>query len=88
MSGDDVTHIWLACDPETTRVLVQTHDFGEADFPPGRRGAGWPMRELDVPTDQLETILTGKMSGREMDRLHRAWWDEAGSEEDPLWPNL
>jgi hypothetical protein len=78
----------MACDPETRRVLIQTREFGEGDFPPGLRGAGWPQRELDVPTEEVDAILAGGLSGKQLDRLHRAWWDEAGDEEDPLWPEL
>lgn len=83
-----MTHIWLAMDAETRRVLVQDREFSEHDFPPGLRGAGWPQREHDVPTEKFQAILAGGMSGRELDRLHRSWWDEAGEEEDPLWPAL
>jgi hypothetical protein len=77
----------MALDLETRRVLVQDRDFGEGDFPPGLRGAGWPQRTLEVPAAEFAAILEGSISGSEVDRLHRDWWDRARGEGDPMWPN-
>ena len=87
-SAPETTHLWLALDPETRRVLVQDHEFADGDFPAGLRGLDWPRRELDVPASQLAGILDGSLSGAEVDRLHRDWWDQARGEGDPMWPNV
>jgi hypothetical protein len=81
-----MTHIFLALDPETRRVSVQSHPWSDGDFPPGLRGAGWPRRQLDIPTEDLERILAGGVPDDEIDALHRSWWDAAGS--GPRWPRL
>lgn len=81
-------HIWLAMDTETCRVLAQSHEWSDGDFPPGPRGAGWPRRELDVDQQVWDDLLVARMSGKEQDVVHRAWWDEARADGEPLWPEL
>jgi hypothetical protein len=84
----DKIHIWMAIDPETRRVLAQSREFGDGDFPRGPRGAGWPRREHDIDTTDWAALLAGGMPGEEQDRMHRDWWDAAGQEGDPLWPEV
>jgi hypothetical protein len=74
---DAVTHIWLAQDPETGRILVQQHDWRDGDFPRGLRGQGWPRREHDVDSTDLEAMLTGALDNERVDELHRGWWESA-----------
>jgi hypothetical protein len=88
--GSSVTdvHIWMALDPETRRVLTQSREFADGDFPPGLRGVGWPRREADVPGELYARLLTGGPDPAEQDRLHRDWWDAARAEAEPRWPLL
>lgn len=84
-------HVWMACDPETRRVLVQDRPFGEGDFPPGKRGAGWPQREGDVNKGLFTKVVRGTTDAPgqpDSDRLHREWWDAARPAGAPLWPDL
>ena len=82
-------HAWLALDPETCRVTMQTREFGDGDFPRGPRGAGWPRRETDIRAADLTAILRAEISPAEVDELHRAWWDQARTDpRDPLWPEV
>ena len=84
-------HIWMAMDPEDRRILVQSREFIDGDFPPGLRGLRWPRREADVSDEEYELMmrgLVGGMTGREMDELHVRWWDAARGDGDPLWPDL
>ncbi len=80
--------VYMAMDPETRRVLLQTREFGEFDFPRGIRGAGWPQREGELTDDVMEAVLGGTLGGRELDRIHRETWNRAGGPDDPDWPEL
>jgi hypothetical protein len=81
--------IYLAMSPFDQRVLAQTRPIHRpTDLPRGAGGEGWAMRETDVDDRLFETLLHAQMSGDEMDRLHREWWDQARREGDPLWPDL
>lgn len=88
MPESTTTHVWLALDPETRRVLVQSREWGDGDFPPGLRGLDWPRRELDVDQADLDAILAGSIDFAAVDQLHRSWWNEAGPEDGPQWPDL
>lgn len=77
--------VFMALDPETLRVMFQSHDFGDGDFPPGLRGAGWPRRVGQVDDVTWERLLAGELTGAEQDALHRETWTESG--ETP-WPTL
>lgn len=81
-------HVYMAMDPETRRVLVQTREIGEFDFPPGPRGVGWPQREGELDDDIMAAALSGTLSGPELDKVHREAWNRAGGPDDPDWPEL
>lgn len=80
--------VYMAMDPETRRVLVQTREFSDGDFPRGVRGAGWPRRVGDVQKRLLDKLLAGKLTSEAQDALHRDWWDRARPEGAPLWPQM
>jgi hypothetical protein len=71
------THLWLALDPETGRVLAQDRDWSETDFPGGAHGRGWPRREVDVPTGTFTKVCRASMSPAAVDAAHLRWWEEA-----------
>lgn len=83
-----LVHVWLALDPEERRVMVHPREWSDGDFPRGKRGVGWPRRELDVDAALLEALLRAECTPEEQDRIHRQWWDDAAMEGDPLWPEL
>lgn len=78
-------HIFLAGDPlpvpdeggAQQRVLAQTTPIGRDDLPPGPRGEGWVLRELEVPSRQWVRMLSGALPPEEQDELHREWWAHA-----------
>lgn len=88
MTAAKTVHIWLAMDPETRRVSASEREYGDGDFPPGLRGAKWPVRELDVPAQTFTKIKRASFDGEAQDRLHRDWWDAARGPKDPVWPLL
>ncbi|MDT8915768.1 hypothetical protein [Amycolatopsis sp. PS_44_ISF1] len=72
-------HVFLALDPETQRVLMQTREIGDEDLPRGLRGLGWARREADVEDDRWDALLAGELTPAEQDDLHRAAWTENGA---------
>lgn len=79
---------WLAMDPETRRVLVQVNEFDDGNFPRGLRGLDWPRRTTEINEDELLRLLSGAMPPKEMDDVHRRWWDDAAGPGEPEWPHL
>jgi hypothetical protein len=67
-------HIYLALDPETDRVLAQDTFILRTDLPPGPRGEGWPIREVDIPLETWTTMLEAGFDPVTQDRLHKEWW--------------
>lgn len=74
-------HLWLAYDPETTRITAQAREFGDDDFPRGGRGRGWAIHEIDIPEDVWQRMLLGADGGgfppEEQDAMHRDWWEKS-----------
>lgn len=85
---DDKIHIWMAMDPETRRVQVQSVEFHDGAFPRGLRGAGWPQREMDVDRETFDSLLNTGASWDDQDTIHRTWWNEAAPEGAPEWPYM
>ncbi len=80
--------IWMTMDKETRRISVIDREPGDQDFPAGLRGAGWPVRTLEIEQEKYDGLMTGRIVGQEGDDLHQGWWNAAGQDGDPLWPNL
>ena len=77
-------HVWLAMDPDTSRIAMQDTEFADGAFPRGPRGLDWPIREGDVSDEDWQGILAGTLSGDEVNTIHRTAWSESG---DSPWPN-
>jgi len=77
-------HVWRALDPETLRVTMQDREFSDADFPRGLRGLDWPVREGEVEEEAWQGILSGTLSGDEVNAIHRSAWTKNGA---TAWPN-
>lgn len=73
-----MTHVWMALDPETLRVLIQPQDFSEGDFPLGLRGTGWPTREGEIDDEIWQSILRAEIPPVEQDQIHRDLWSQYG----------
>lgn len=69
----------MALDPETLRVLLQLREFSDGDFPPGRRGLGWSVRQGEVSEAELVRVLDGSISADANDNFHREAWSHAGA---------
>lgn len=72
-------HVWMALDPETSRVAMQTREFSDGDLPRGTRGLGWAIREGHISEDTWQKLLAGLLSASEQDDLHRTLWGENGA---------
>lgn len=75
--------VWLALDPETRRVALQDQEFGEESFPPGMRGASWPVRQGSMDSDTYNRIMRCDLSDSEVDKIHRDLWTKSGK---TAWP--
>lgn len=75
--------VWMAMDPETSRVLIQDREFQIYDFPPGLRGLNWETRTAKIDESTYENILAGKLSNDHVDLIHRLLWTENGEDH---WP--
>ncbi len=76
--------VWMAMDPENSRITMQDREFGDGDFPPGLRGLDWPLREGTVADHDWANIMAGVLTGDEVNAIHRNCWTENG---DTPWPN-
>lgn len=76
--------VWMALDPETSRVLLQDRELGDGDFPLGLRGLAWPTREGELHDDAYAAIMAGGLTPDQINDIHRACWTANG--ETP-WPN-
>lgn len=76
--------VWMAMDPETSRITMQDREFGDGDFPRGLRGLSWPIRQGEIPANVWADIMAGVLTGPEIDEIHRACWTENG---DTPWPS-
>lgn len=78
--------IWLALDPETTRIHAQAHEWVDGDFPGGIRGARWPRRDVEIDPAIWHRLISGAMSAEEQDEIHQHWWNAAQTGGEPPWP--
>lgn len=84
-TAPDTVHVFMALDPETLRVLMQTAEFADGSFPRGLRGIDWPIREGDVPASEWARLLSGGMTPDEQHDFHRDTWTQNG---ETAWPTL
>lgn len=74
----ETVELWLAKDPETERIAARTRPWeGEEDILPGPHGQGWERRTTQVPQGDWDALMEARITGSEMDRLHRLWWEQA-----------
>ncbi len=71
--------VWLTRDPETDRVSMQLREFSDGDFPPGKRGRGWPIRVGEIDADIWPLLLSGELPPDEQDSIHEDTWNEAST---------
>ncbi len=70
-------HLWMTRDPETRRVMSQPRAFEKYDFPPGKRGQGWPIHETDVEQADWDSIMEATITPDEAAALQLSWWEAA-----------
>lgn len=73
-------HVYMALDPETQRVTMQTEEFGDGSFPRGLRGKSWPRLEGEVDETDWQAMLEGRMDPVDQDVFHLEAWVRAGGE--------
>lgn len=77
-------HVWMAMNPQTSRVTMQDVEFGEGHFPDGPSGLDWPIREGEVSDEEWDGIMAGTLPADEVNIIHRTAWTENGA---TPWPN-
>lgn len=69
--------VWMTFDPETERIALLDSEPGDGNFPRGKRGRGWEVRQSVMDEGVWADLMASRLAPDEQDDLHQRLWMEA-----------